>query len=339
MNRRSPRGEPHPARDLNEPRRECSRWPWVLAVAATGAPILPLWAIASIAVAVAEAVSRPLQASRPCLSTARSPSSTRSTRRRAQGPSFAALMVILRWIGGKADRASRKRGVAGLSGITLILVPTLFAVFPHWGENWRLLFKLIALAGWLLCGAIVVARTIRMEQRIDELSARQVAVEQRARTKTLNRSTDLLLSDFASRLPSGYHLQVFLPDPGRKRLIPVADPDGIGPEEGWRIDRDPPQAVTGAAWRTNDYVFAKGSAVSDATYGLTPEQQQRYERLTGVSATPIRDPRGNPIGVLTVCTEQADPKVSEREFVELLIALATELAPTLEDLGASVAPA
>lgn len=292
-------------RDPNEPRRERSRWPWIAAVAPTGAPILLLWATATAAGAIAEELTR--------------------------------LMVVLRWIGGKVDWASRKRGVAGISGITLVLVPTLFTVFPHWGQ-WRLLPKFVLLAAWLMGAAIVVARTIRMESEISGLSARQRAVEVRAREKALDKSVDTLLDQIQNRLPTGYHVQIFLPASDRKHLIPARDPSRVGPEEGWRIDLDPPQAVTGAAWKTNDYVFAKGPAVSDAAFGLTPEQQQRYNELTAVAATPIRDPRRNPIGVLTVSTQENDIRVTDREFVELLIASAAELAPVLEDLRASVAP-
>jgi DNA-binding IclR family transcriptional regulator len=115
--------------------------------------------------------------------------------------------------------------------------------------------------------------------------------------------------------------------------MPRWDPLGIGPSEGWRIDHEPPQGVTGAAWASNDYVFAKGAAVSDATYGLTQEQQERYDRLTGVSAAPIRDAHGRPVGVLTVCTEVGEPRVSEKDFVERQVALAASVAPLIIELG------
>lgn len=128
---------------------------------------------------------------------------------------------------------------------------------------------------------------------------------------------------------------MFLPDAPRKpkRLLPWWDPLLVGPEGGWRIDSNTPQAVTGAAWATNSYVFAKDAAVSDATYGLTEEQQQQYKRLTGVSATPIRDVRGRPVGVLTVSTEVVPPLVSDAEFVKRQIELAVEVAPLLIELG------
>lgn len=301
------------------PRGRSTRWLWALPVFLAGLLLVPFWIILRATDAVAMV------------------SSVASTVLRTVSRRVAAQMRTLKRLGNISTWASERRGLAGLSGITLVLVPTLFAVFPHWSE-WRLLPKVVVLLVWLVCASIVVARTIRMERRIADLTNRQVAVEQRARTGTLNISVDAVLRAFASRFPQGYYLQVFIPDPDHKRLIPVRDPQGIGPGEGWRIDHQPPQAVTGLAWKTNEYVFAKGPAVSDATFALTSEQQRRYARLTGVSATPIRDPRGRPIGVLTLCTEEPDPAVSEREVVELQIALAAELAPALEDLGASVAP-
>jgi hypothetical protein len=242
---------------------------------------------------------------------------------------------MLKQLGHVAKRASEKRGVAGVSGITLVLVPTLFTVFPHWA-TWPLLPKLGVLLLWLISGVIIVARTIEMEQRIKQLGEHQVSVEQKARTQTLRASVDAVLNEFERHLPTGYRPQLFLPDPARKRLIPARDPHLVGPDDGWRVDQDPPQAVTGAAWTTNAYLFAKGSALSDAKYGLTSEQQRAYMRLTGVSATPVRNRFGSPIGVLTVSTEEPGPQVSERDFVELQVACAAKLAPALEDLGASV---
>jgi hypothetical protein len=222
--------------------------------------------------------------------------------------------------------------VAGGAGIALVLVPTLFAVFPEWG-TWRLFPKVVVLLVWLLGATIVVARTIRLESHVERLTGPEKEVERRARTRALRIALDAVLGAPGSGLPPQYIPQVFGPDSRGQRLMPWWDPQELGPAEGWRVDRDPPQAVTGAAWVSNDYVFAKGGAVSDATHGLTVEQQARYERLTGVCSTPIRDPRNRPVAVLTVCTEDPEPLVSDKQFVERQIALAAVVAPLLTELG------
>lgn len=243
---------------------------------------------------------------------------------------------VLRPILKAADRGSEKRGVAGLSGVTLVLVPTLFAMFPAW-SRWPLVAKVAVLVAWLIAATIIVARTIRTEGRIAHLSHREVATEKRVRTETLRIAVNAILTSYA--LPDGYMPQIFLPDQTRSRLIPAVDPRALGPEDGWRIDQDPAQAVTGAAWANNAYVFAKGPAISNVTYGLTEEQQRRYADLTGVSAAPIRDQRGAPLGVLTVCTKEPEPLSSDQAFVERQVALATALGTVLADLGGTVANA
>jgi hypothetical protein len=229
-------------------------------------------------------------------------------------------------VAGLASRASELTGVAGLAGILLVLVPTLFTVFPGW-SSWRLLLKLAVLFAWVLSAAIVVARTIRMEREVhSQITEAQVHALERTRHTTI----DAMLMAATSYLPAGYIPQVFTPDGGRRRLFPTWDPYEIGPAEGWRIDITPPQAVTGWAWAEKEkYVYAVAGAVADATHGLTPAQQQRYSRLTGVSATAIRDFDGAPIGVLTTCTEDDQPMMREPTFVRQQIALAAELAVIL----------
>lgn len=230
---------------------------------------------------------------------------------------------------GLAVDASRRSGVAGAAGIALVLVPTLFAVFPAWAQ-WTLVPKLLVLGAWVFSAAIVVARTVRME---GEVAQQRAEARAHATRRLLQKTPEMLPVESANYLPAGYVPQVFTPDVARRRLYPTWDPHGLGPAEGWRIDTDPPQAVTGMAWVANNYVYAVGDAVSDATHGLTAAQQLRYKRLTGVSAAPIRDRDGSPIGVLTICTELEDPKMREPVFVKQQVALAAELAVSLAALG------
>jgi hypothetical protein len=309
-------GTRHVTYDARVAKGRISGWMWAVPVFLAGLLLLPLWLIFLCVIAAESRAMRKLVA----------------TTSHAWRRTITMDMRALKWMGGMALRASRRRGLAGSSGIALVLVPTLFAVFPHWG-TWKAFPKLMVLVVWLLGAAIVVARTIRLESHVETLTERESRFEQRVRTRALRKALDAVFAAPASRLPAEYYPQVFLPDRRRHSLMPWWDPLRIGPEEGWRIDRDPPQAITGAAWASDDYVFAKGAAVSDATYGLTREQQERYERLTGVSAAPIRDAHGRPVGVLTVCTEASEPRVSEKDFVERQVALAASVAPLIIELG------
>lgn len=85
------------------------------------------------------------------------------------------------------------------------------------------------------------------------------------------------------------------------RLVPAVEPPDNSESAGWLLG----QGATGVAWSTGGYVLVEGDAVSDGTYGLTAEQQQRYRRLQVVAAAPIFDDLGEPIGVLTASSEDA----------------------------------
>ena len=221
-------------------------------------------------------------------------------------------------------------GLSFAAGLLVVIVPTLFTVFPAWGLHWSVAAKVIALVIWLAAAVAAVVGAVRQGTQLDSLVKER---EQQARTGAMERLIRVALTPESAGLPPDYHFQVFLPNPDRTRLIPEFDPDNAGPREGWRIDVEPPQAVTGASWRTNSYVFAKGPAVSDATYGLTAAQQARYRTLSGVAATPIQNARGNPIGVLTLSTSAAQPIVSDPDVFRQMLALAEVTARVLIDVG------
>jgi hypothetical protein len=207
----------------------------------------------------------------------------------------------------------------------------MFTVFPAWGMHWSVLAKVGALVLWFAAVIAAVIGAVRQGAQLDTLVKER---EHRGRTGAMERLIRVTLTPEGAGFPADYHFQVFLPNADRTRLMPEFDPERAGPPEGWRIDQEPPQAVTGAAFKTNSYVFAKGPAVSDATYGLTPEQQARYRNLSGVAATPIQNARGNPIGALTVFTSAAQPIVSDPNVIIRTVALAEVIARVLIDVGA-----
>jgi hypothetical protein len=233
-------------------------------------------------------------------------------------------------VGKRVPRLGSRWALPFTAGLLVLLVPTLFTVFPGWGLHWSVPAKLLALIVWLAAAAVAVVSAIRQGQQVDDLVTQR---QDQSRTEAMERLIRLALTPPGSGLPNGHHVQMFLPSADQARLIAEFDPDHVGPAEGWRIDQDPPQAVTGAAFKTNSYIFARGAAVSDATYGLTPEQQARYRELTGVAATPIQNARGRPVGVLTLFTSEPDPKVSEPDVIIRLVALSEIVGRLLIDVG------
>jgi hypothetical protein len=53
-------------------------------------------------------------------------------------------------------------------------------------------------------------------------------------------------------------------------------------------------------------VVAHGTAVSDTTFGLTPDERSRYADLQVVVATPVLDQLDEPIAVLVVSSKLDD---------------------------------
>jgi hypothetical protein len=228
--------------------------------------------------------------------------------------------------------APGRRVRAVLGGLTLVLIPTLFSLFPGWGTGWTPLPKLIVLVVWLLAAFFGVLASVRQGEQLSGLAERQREREQHGRSVALRKLTRAALLPEVTGLPAGFKAQVFLPNTERTKLLVAYDPERFGPEEGWRIDRDPAQGATGTAWKTNSYVFAPGKQVSDSTYGLTPEQQKRYRSLTAVAATPIQNARGKAIGVLTLFTTIENPNIDDN-FVILHIGAAEIVARVLIDVG------
>lgn len=224
----------------------------------------------------------------------------------------------------------RFRAVFG--GITLLLVPTLFGLFPNWGTDWTLVPKLLVLAAWLLAAIFGVLASVRQGEQLSSLAADQRKRELQGRSVALRKLIHAALLPQVTGLPAEYEVQIFLPGPDRKRLMPAYDPSQAGPAEGWLVDRDPAQGVTGTAWKINSYVFAPGRLVSDETYGLTPQQQERYRSLTAVAGAPIQNARGEPIGVLTLFTTADDADIDD-DFVILHVAAAEIIARLMIDIG------
>lgn len=81
----------------------------------------------------------------------------------------------------------------------------------------------------------------------------------------------------------------------------------------------------------------RGTAISDGSYGLTPEQQKRYSNLAVVAAMPVRNARKRTIAVLTASgVEDPDTllnKEGQQEHLELAQSCARLLIDVLQKAG------
>ncbi len=121
------------------------------------------------------------------------------------------------------------------------------------------------------------------------------------------------------------HLYLYDAEDDRLRALGVSGPPGM---EGWR----PGTGATGVAWERGEYVLATGDAVSDATYGLTPDQQDRARDLAVVAAMPVFNASGDVIAVVTASSGDPASPVATDEGFDALVAIAQFVSRILVDV-------
>jgi hypothetical protein len=111
---------------------------------------------------------------------------------------------------------------------------------------------------------------------------------------------------------AGAHFRVYLYDDDRERLTPVLFPGEDEVDfpgefarsiEEWEVGK----GATGTAYDTGEFVYVSGDAIWDTTYGVTPDQADRFRGLTAVAAIPIVNAAEQVIGVLTGTTDSSEP--------------------------------
>lgn len=145
----------------------------------------------------------------------------------------------------------------------------------------------------------------------------------------------LLAQDVLSRMlrptegPLGHcTLHLYLYDADSDQLVTVSAPGIPEAADSWDIG----QGATGTAYELGQFVLVEGRAVSDDTYGLTPEQQARYSDLSAVAAMPVATASGDVVGVLTVATDDPHHRLASPEAFDDLVVRAEKVARVLVDL-------
>lgn len=230
------------------------------------------------------------------------------------------------WISGRVDAIARRRELAVGSGLLLVLVPTLFSIFPKWA-TWPVLLRVAVVVGWFVCAWIVVRSTARQGEQVNKLVGVLLARRTKARQAAAARLIRVLLTSDTG-YPDHCEFRLFLFDKQKGRLMPSFEPGQIEGSEGWAPD----QGATGHAWSSDTRVVVTGQKVSDGTWGLTATQQERYKHLQAVAAYAIRDDLGRPIAVLSVSTEEDDGFVESDAALHAHIQLANAVGRVLLDV-------
>jgi hypothetical protein len=135
----------------------------------------------------------------------------------------------------------------------------------------------------------------------------------------------MLAPDAGPLAGAGFHLYLF--DEQRELLLPAFE-GRASPSQAWK----PGAGAVGEAWLSGEYVLARGSEVSDDTYGLSPDQQHRARNLAVVAAMPVTNARDEVIAVLAGSSADADSGLGSPEGFDAHLLVAQEVARVLVDL-------
>lgn len=247
------------------------------------------------------------------------------------------------WLVGRIAR--HKAGMLALSIFVAIGLAAVVLVELGEGEGDGLTAVVTEIGGYvaifgLVLGLPALGYAMVTDRAVGELREELGLTEVQFETvrDDIGAQIDLMLAAWGDRLPDGHQLQVFAPNLDRTRLVPLYDPDEIGPVEGWAVNDEAPQAVTGSAWVEDVYLFAMHGELKRPELRLTAEQHQHFDGLTGVAAAPIHDADKSRIGVLTIFTEVAEPCMNDPAFIErhrrLAGALSSIVARRVQKAGA-----
>jgi hypothetical protein len=224
------------------------------------------------------------------------------------------------------QRITRHPMAAVFGGLALVAVPTFFTSFPE-GTRWPIWVRGLIVSLWLAAAAVVVIATVRQDRRVAALVDPALDQRKEAQEYAAKRLIRSALTESASPLRD-YDLHLFVLDEDADRLLPIFEEEGWEGSEGW----EPGKGATGRAYSTGEYVKVQGESVSDGSYGLTPEQQERYKHLEVVAAMPVRNARNETIAVLTASRDHDDGTLDREEGFEEMVLLATVCARILIDL-------
>ena len=181
------------------------------------------------------------------------------------------------------------------TGVLLFSVPTVFTMFPGLTRNSRDLRYVILLA-WFVAAAAVAVTSTRLDEQLSGLARREAGVRRDERFLAGSKAIKLVLTNPPQELRA-YEFRLYLYDEDADQLVSSFDAHLPIRSAPWF----PGIGATGRAYELNEYQCARDEQVWDATFGLTPEQQE-YHRRAGtkvVAAMPLRNFRKECIGVLT----------------------------------------
>jgi hypothetical protein len=221
-----------------------------------------------------------------------------------------------------------KRWVVMLVGVALVLVPTLFTVFPGF-THWPVWLRALIVGVWVLGATLAVLGSVRQSRQMDQLV--QPALERRRANSDLA-AQDILRSLLEKHdFPPHYQFRLFIPDLEQRHLLSSWDPDGhVEATRGWDFG----VGVTGVAWDTETYQRARGAECADThMWNISADVIDRYRDLKVIAAEPVFDDHETCIAVLTGSSRTVDDgQLVNAEGVSKHRRLASVVARVLSDI-------
>jgi hypothetical protein len=216
----------------------------------------------------------------------------------------------------------------------LLAVPTAYTVFASEIGASALWVRLGVIALWL-GAAVAIVTVTRLREELSASQLDQLATDQRRR---VTRSAEALIeailgSSLRSEVPSAYELTVYRYDSAHDALVPIWP--SLDPAELDLATFRSGAGATGYSWDRDTLIVAVDDAVSDASFGLTPEQQEYFNAGRAVAATPIYGPNDERLGILTAYSVENDGAFENERTREALRDLAAALGLLLADLDVS----
>jgi len=220
------------------------------------------------------------------------------------------------------------------AGVLLLAVPTAYTVFASEIAGSALWVRLVAITLWLVAAiAILTVTRLREERSSSQLD--QLASDQRRRvTRSAEPLIEAILgSSLRSNVPVGYELTVYRYDARQGALVPLWPSRSLAERDLATFHSG--EGATGYSWERDTLILAVDDAVSDGTFGLSPEQREYFSAGRAVAATPIYGPSDKRLGVLTAYSIENDGAFESEATQEALRDLAAALGLLLADLDVS----
>ena len=197
-------------------------------------------------------------------------------------------------------------------------------------REWPWPVRAALLVVWMVATLQVLRLAFLRDRRIDRATEQYERQRSRALRVAREHVIKALLSDRTGGvLPPEGHGTVFLMEGDVLRPFwPPSQSDSEHEVRSFQVGH----GAVGLAVQQNATVVRTGLEVSDATFGLTPEQQERFRRSRAVAAVPIRTPADEVIGALGVITRRDAPEFDSDGFVDRLNAVADTIAVVLLEL-------